>query len=126
LGAEKSDVIKVFGNPIKVTKDVQEVIGESWQNYHYKKSILVINPKTNHLRGFDTLDSSFVLTCNSIVVKVGGAMNVFGRGFPRSLKTYKSQKEKYLRLKFKEGDGYILFTIKNDRIIQFQTWDDFY
>jgi len=117
----KAAVIKNFGNPIKTKKTIGADI--YCFDYIYKGLIIKIDQK-NKFIGFDIADSSFILTYKSIKIKVGDPLNVLKKNFPKSYKSYTTDKEKYFRVKFKDVDSYILFTIKNNKIMRIETWED--
>jgi hypothetical protein len=121
IGTKKSIVIKKLGKPVRITK--AESMTFYWFDYHYKNSEIQIDVEGD-LFGFNILDSSFVLTCNTTNIKIGDSISVLGKVFQRSYKTYKTEKSRYFRVRFKDADAYILFSIQNNRIARFESWED--
>lgn len=120
--SEKPVVIKKFGKPdsIKRVSGMEEI---NWFDYHYKRSAIQIDP-IGVFMGFKILDPSFILTFKSTKIRIGDSSNVLKKPFPKSYKEYITTKSKYFRLRFKDVDSYIVFTIKNNIIIEVITWDD--
>jgi hypothetical protein len=124
FGAQKSDVLKKLGKPASITFQPVQGEAEASFNYLYKKSVIQLDTDGN-LVGFTILDTSFILSCNSFNIKIGDSINILRKYFPRTYKIYKMGGDKFFRLPFKGSDiQYILITIKNNRILKFETWVD--
>ncbi|THU39750.1 hypothetical protein FAM09_14755 [Niastella caeni] len=121
LGEKKSTIIKAFGKPAKITK--VESIDEEWYDYHYKGSIIQVSPD-GYLHGFEISDADFVLTYRSTKIKIGDSVSVLKKLFPKSYKEFNVKKSKYLRTRFGDTDEYLLFGIRNNRIVHFKNWFD--
>ena len=122
LVSKKAVVIKKFGKPDRIKKEngIEDIY---WFDYYYKRSTIQIDPAGDFM-GFKIQDSSFILTFKSTKIKIGDSSNLINKLFPKSYKRYTTTKSEYFRVRIKDNDSYILFTIKNGIITQVETWDD--
>ena len=123
LVSKRTDVIKRFGKPEKIKRE-EGIEGIYWFNYYYKKSTFQIDPVGDFM-GFKILDSSFILSFRSTKVRIGDSFYILKKIFPKSYKNYTTTKSKYLRVRIKDNDAYVLFTIASSIIIQVHTWEDY-
>jgi hypothetical protein len=120
--SKKAVVIRKIGKPDSI-KRVEGIEDIYWFDYYYKRSSIQIDPEGDFM-GFNISDSFFTLTFKSTKIKIGQSANDLKKLFPKSYKHYTTTKTKYFRIKIKDNDSYILFTIKSNVITQVHTWDD--
>lgn len=114
-------IFKSFGKPDS-TKNENGDLDEGQTIYkYYKKSYFQVRNKK--IEGFYIENRNFIF--DHLHLKIGDSTDLLKNKFPNSFKNRIVKDLGYiLKIRVGNTDSYILFNLKNEKVVSFETWDD--
>lgn len=119
--ASIDQLIKIKGKPTKVKKIEPDFDSGANIEYSFNNDVFGVN-KNKKIVDFKIIEENSFLLVKNRKVQIGSSVSTLKKYFPVSYKEY--LKNHVFRIKFKNIDTYIVFTIEDNIIKVIETWEE--